>query len=371
MAKFTLRRAVKQALAVASVRSGALELLRTTQLLAGPRIKLFGYHHIVTDIRAAGAITMPPLCLSVDVFKAHLDYLQRTHQVMSLEDAAAVVAGRRPAPCRDVAVITFDDGYESVLRHAAPILAERKLPATMFATIDATDGKPLPHDRIFALVKRARRARVRLLGTPVEDRVSWPLARADQALADGDEVCAADAILLNVEGADLDRIGDALAARLGEPTAAELMPVLGWDGLARLVAHGFTIGAHGMSHGHMPLAPAAALEREVATPRRIFKDRLGLDVTSLAYPAGRYDERVVEAARRAGYSCALTTEDRANRTGGDPMRLGRKVLCDEHSIGWDGQQSPDLVAAQMDGLFGTLGLARVVPGDMGPEVPWV
>ncbi|MFH9432055.1 polysaccharide deacetylase family protein [Streptomyces sp. NPDC017615] len=49
---------------------------------------------------------------------------------------------RRPLPARPV-LITFDDGYEGVHRHALPVLAEHGFPATLFASTGWIRG---PHD---------------------------------------------------------------------------------------------------------------------------------------------------------------------------------------------------------------------------------
>jgi peptidoglycan/xylan/chitin deacetylase (PgdA/CDA1 family) len=61
--------------------------------------------------------------------------------VTTAELAAAWRTGR-PLPARPV-LITFDDGYEGVHRHALPALAGRGFPATLFVTTGWLRG---PHD---------------------------------------------------------------------------------------------------------------------------------------------------------------------------------------------------------------------------------
>lgn len=86
------------------------------------------YHHIDTT---TPAITST----SPDDFEAHLDWLE-THN-FTVWPASKLVAGLRAGsvPERTVA-ITFDDAYASLLEHAAPRLAARGWPFTLFVATD-------------------------------------------------------------------------------------------------------------------------------------------------------------------------------------------------------------------------------------------
>jgi peptidoglycan/xylan/chitin deacetylase (PgdA/CDA1 family) len=363
------RTLIKIGLATVAHQSGALRLLRHR---GGPRVHIFGYHRVVPDVEAEGQHAMRQLCVSTASFAAHLDHLAHNYEVWSIEDAVALLAGEREAPRRDVAVVTFDDGYRDVLDHAAPLLAERGLPATIFVTSGVIDtGLPLPHDRLFALIARARERGIRLLGSAVPDRLVWPLARADQGLGAGDLLGATDALLSALNSADADLVGAALAARVGEPDLANLPAMAGWRELEQLVESGFTIGAHGAAHCLLPLENDERLIEELAVPRAEITRHIGIPPSVIAYPGGRYDARVIAAARAAGYVGAVTTEDRRNDPGCDVFRLGRKCLVEDHVRGDRGVPARALVAAQLDGLFATLGLARAVPGDRDMETPWL
>lgn len=73
-------------------------------------------------------------------FEAQMSWLvDNGYRVVRLGDLAAFLAGDQPLPRRAV-VLTFDDGYESVHRHAFPVLKRLGLPATVFVYTDFLGG---------------------------------------------------------------------------------------------------------------------------------------------------------------------------------------------------------------------------------------
>lgn len=69
-------------------------------------------------------------------FAAQLDWLARNdYHVIRLSQLVAFLEGKQPLPRRSV-VITIDDGYESLHRHALPLLRKYGFPATLFVYTD-------------------------------------------------------------------------------------------------------------------------------------------------------------------------------------------------------------------------------------------
>lgn len=80
-----------------------------------------------------------PLCVDTDLFREHLDVIAAADvQPMTvLELATALGEGGLDEPA---VTITFDDGFASVAENAAPLLAERGLPATVFCVAGHLGG---------------------------------------------------------------------------------------------------------------------------------------------------------------------------------------------------------------------------------------
>ena len=69
-------------------------------------------------------------------FAQQLEWLAANgYTVVALRDLAGFLAGRQALPARSV-VLSFDDGYESVYRHAFPLLKKYRVPVTLFLYTD-------------------------------------------------------------------------------------------------------------------------------------------------------------------------------------------------------------------------------------------
>jgi peptidoglycan/xylan/chitin deacetylase (PgdA/CDA1 family) len=143
-----------------------------------------------------------------------------------------------------VVCITFDDGYRSVLELAKPLLDRHGYPGTIFIPTD----------------------------WPGESRpMRWP-------------------------GID---------NWLGTPHEHELS-ALTWQELGELADAGWEVGSHTGSHPHLPELDDAALARELCDSKARVESELSRPCTSLAYPYGDTDTRVVDGAHKAGYRWAGT-----------------------------------------------------------------
>lgn len=77
----------------------------------------------------------PNLHVCRDRFAAQLDFLQRRYRVIPLREYLRARKEGGALPHYSV-ILTFDDGYRNFLTIAAPLLAERSMPATVFLITD-------------------------------------------------------------------------------------------------------------------------------------------------------------------------------------------------------------------------------------------
>jgi len=90
---------------------------------------------------------------------------------------------------------------------------------------------------------------------------------------------------------------------------ANLKPVWGIrpPGVRKLIAAGWEIDAHTLTHPDLTQVDPARLRDEVAGSRAAIRKQFHVPVNFFCYPAGRYDTAVIAAVQQAGYLGATTT----------------------------------------------------------------
>ena len=95
---------------------------------------------------------------------------------------------------------------------------------------------------------------------------------------------------------------------LAEQAAAhpKELATMDWDELRGLADRGVEIGAHTVSHPHLPTLSDAEIDRELRDSRTQIEDELGRPCRFVAYPYGEHDARVRAGAHRAGYDAGYS-----------------------------------------------------------------
>ena len=103
-----------------------------------------------------------------------------------------------------------------------------------------------------------------------------------------------------------------LLRRMGWPAVLDLAGLnLKWSGglspamVKRMIAAGWELASHTISHVDLTAAPPSRLRYEVAVSRRLYRRWFHVPVYNFCYPSGSYDRRVQAAVKGAGYRGAL------------------------------------------------------------------
>jgi peptidoglycan/xylan/chitin deacetylase (PgdA/CDA1 family) len=369
------RRVGKGAAALALHYSGARELLSAVQRRAvgGRRVLILSYHRVVADFGEEAKRSLYTLNIEQKTFRRHLEVLQESHDVVSLDEALSVLDGTREA-ARDVAVITFDDGYRDVYTNAFPVMRDLRVPGVVYvpSSFIGTDRR-LGHDRLFAAL---RRMTDRGIG-PVAVGVGNPGERwlIDAFEGDAAPEVALERLIARHPTPGLLRLADALEDRLAigswKPPPGELP--MSWEMLREMEAHGVITGAHTAEHTVLTNQRLDDARREIAQCKAALEKGLRKPLKHFAYCNGYYSAGVAQALKAEGFVSAVTTEDMPNTPGVDPFALKRKVLWEASSAGILGFYSKPLIACQFDDTFSMLALQKPMlgarPTNFGTERP--
>jgi peptidoglycan/xylan/chitin deacetylase (PgdA/CDA1 family) len=123
--------------------------------------------------------------------------------------------------------------------------------------------------------------------------------------------------------------GRALAIPELDGDDPEELATMTWDEVRAHADDGISIGAHTVSHPHLPTLGEAELLRELRESKEELEAALGRTCPDLAYPYGEHDARVRSAARAAGFECAYAL---ALGTWNDPYGLPRLDLYRRHNV---------------------------------------
>ena len=102
--------------------------------------------------------------------------------------------------------------------------------------------------------------------------------------------------------------------------------------LRELSGLGFEIGCHSMSHAYLTNLNDHHLHQEVTEPKIQLEQILGRAVEHFSCPGGRFDRRVSDAAREAGYLTLATSRIHKNFRTTDRFALGRVSIMRSTSL---------------------------------------
>ncbi|WEX08847.1 polysaccharide deacetylase family protein [Chelativorans sp. AA-79] len=281
--------------------SGARRLLPS----AGGRGVIFTLHH-VRPSNGASYDPNAPLSVTPEFLDTAVQAsLEAGLTPVAVEDLPELLAD--PADKRRFVSFTLDDGYRDNAEHAAPVFRRYGVPYTIFITAGFVERT---HSLWWETVT---------LLTAGSDEIEFDFGGGAETLelatnAQKHAAYARFSTFVETAGEDeaVARI-DALARRCGiDPLAvtsdltmdASELRALAADPLARF-------GAHTLTHVNLRRVSEARLREELKGSAQAVETYVGRYPRAFAYPYGfaaAVGEREVEAAARAGFAVAVTTQ---------------------------------------------------------------
>jgi peptidoglycan/xylan/chitin deacetylase (PgdA/CDA1 family) len=107
-----------------------------------------------------------------------------------------------------------------------------------------------------------------------------------------------------------------------------------WEQLREMKAAGFEIGSHTKSHSDLTKQREGEsyneyqerIKDELLGSKRLLDEKLGQNTIYLAFPYGRYNERVLAVSEQAGYKLGFSVRRGGNPFFADPLKLKRDQI---------------------------------------------
>jgi peptidoglycan/xylan/chitin deacetylase (PgdA/CDA1 family) len=98
---------------------------------------------------------------------------------------------------------------------------------------------------------------------------------------------------------------------------------MNWAGVRELIDQGHEVGSHGWSHALLTQCGDAELRDELVRSKQTIEERIGQRIDAISVPGGRWNRRVFEAIRNAGYARMYTSDPFLCRSDGPLALRGR------------------------------------------------
>ena len=93
--------------------------------------------------------------------------------------------------------------------------------------------------------------------------------------------------------------------------------------LVKMMAAGFRIGSHSVSHPPLTDLSGAQVREEIVRSKEMLENAFECRVTAFCYPYGVYSPELETRVAEAGYSCAVTTRVGRRHRAEERFRLKR------------------------------------------------
>jgi peptidoglycan/xylan/chitin deacetylase (PgdA/CDA1 family) len=237
--------------------------------------------------------------MNVKDFEERIRLIKKHFNIVSYKE---VCGGKLSSEKLNV-LLTFDDGYRNNLTLAMPVLKKYDAPAVFFIT--ATSAKYLFNDvlDIFPMIGPpetvlggARFRKIKKFGVfRYKDEQGTQLATLYSRKDHSQRQQLLEEIFKIVPQEKFEQYG-------------EYMDLLSPAEINELTVSGFDIGAHGLNHVDLSAVPDEELQAELYESKKRLETMTGVPCGCIAFPYGRYDERVMRACEEHGYHKLFGTD---------------------------------------------------------------
>ena len=242
--------------------------------------------------------------VSPEEFENQIKYLQKYFKIFSLEELVNFLKNSKiyNEEYKNIAVITFDDGYKDNYIYAYPVLKSNRIPATIFlATNYIGKDKLFWWDKVGYIIYNTKKDKINIpnigeylfnnnkekrncIFILLEKLKKFPNKLKNKYIFILQNIC-------NVT----------IPSGLGEKM------VLSWDEIHEMNDNRIYFGAHTKTHPILTNENLKEAEKEIVDSKKIIEDHLKIKIRSFSYPNGSFNNEIIKLVKNNGFDCAVST----------------------------------------------------------------
>jgi peptidoglycan/xylan/chitin deacetylase (PgdA/CDA1 family) len=234
------------------------------------------YYHIVSD-KDVPHVKHLYRFRSVSQFENDLDAFLKVYEPIGLLDLLHSVSADKPLP-RHAFLLTFDDGFRELSEVIAPLLLRKGIPATFFLATAFLDNKEMAlHNELSVLIEH-----VKTLPEKRQSQINDSLSKRQLS---GENVSEKLLSITYQRKHLVPQIAKFVECDL-PGYLRQTRPYLTCDEVRKMIAQGFTIGAHSVDH---PLYSALTLKEQLQQTSEsvsFLRQKFGLNYSTFSFPHG-------------------------------------------------------------------------------------
>lgn len=233
-------------------------------------------------------------------FTDQISYLADNFNIISIDEAIGLNC-LPENPC----VITFDDGYKSVLTHAYPVLSKMGIPFTVYVTTGPVEKRSLLWpDNVYTY-----------LYSKNIDEIDLSIPGFDNSFLSSqsktDYINGSLKVLKQMEYNEKNTFIDKFIKK--QYISAERwqsvnspFEMLAIDDIKKLANDPLvTIGAHTVNHEILTRMPLPAAAKEIENSHKALENWTGKKISHFAYPDGQYNKQLAKLVKELGFKSAV------------------------------------------------------------------
>lgn len=266
-----------------------------------------------------------PYQLPLSIFKQHLIYLKKKkYSFITLSEWLKLKKKGKPLKTGYV-VITFDDGFSSVINHAYPLLKEMKIKGCFYLVTNLIGQVSLLWEDF------VKYSILEIEDSEIEFHfqgkiIHYPTRTNKQKLL------AISKILLLLRTLDSNQLKIHIK-QFKKPNLKKIhkkyikdLDFAEWNDLKNINSEILEIGSHSSSHCYLDnIDSKTQFEYELLKSKNIIEKKTGNNVLHLAYPHGAFNQEVIDNAKDFNYKTGVTIERGLNTLNDDLFKLKRIV----------------------------------------------